>query len=1143
MDKKAMRIPLRGSWRAFLRAGVLATALLSCSVEPSLRECFPEGEEEGAVLTLTLLSPGDGDTKSVIAGGELWENQVRDVIYYIVSDGGQWKRLDGDGSTPLVASVRVSPKTGYTVYAFVNIPSSRIGGFDGRPVSEEEICYSLPESYASIGVTGMPMAGRAIIPAGALSRGGSYPVGIAVRRLLARIDVTIDKGGMLSGASGGEALPSELVQLRHVARVVRPFARGGSRARSDSELISDATDLSSDYYTFPIAERDALQGSALSFYVPENCQGVLSRVTSETQKNPLTAPSHAALATYLEYRARKDGSADGVSGDLTYRVYLGGDNAGDFNVEGNRVYRATLALTWDGLWSGDWRVSGGSWSPTDRRRLVIAEAADSFTPMGSTPLRVRKSSPTSFFTNYSVDGGATPAHGRMLQRDWPYGYEVLLDGEPLPASSGTLTGEGLSWSYAPATDCLELRSLAGAPSGVTHTLRMRSVDGRTYSNEVTFTAEIPFTGSWASGAPVYVTQNGLLKCIDPDTGAVSPEGVFHLTDPSMASRVRLTDNGDGTARVALLQPFTGEGVSVYMTDGEGNRRSEPVVIDRGLLPHFECTDLWTTYVDACASMRFVYYGCREDGSRSDEPLRVTNPSDPTYTGVGDQLDGALVESLIAPAASSLKGKLGFSRRLMEDGSYSLTAHIATYHGLSPSGKSFEVDEASVGMEGQDGVRPPHRTTFTAWNPWKNIGEPVQGRLMTDYTLYCEPNYLGDCTGWSPTPRYQPTDERVNTMTVQSIVVANGDNLSLNARFTTNELLGSKVFSGTPSTVSPEFSASSYTLRLAVARPQMDGASRAALLGYLRGRGCRFTDEADMMDYLGRCGDALVIGDSFASSGAAWAAAAPGTDRSTGSWLDGVSFSVRANAALRQWTLTYSMKGLTREDLSTHGAGKLALRVNVRNPYDGSLLEKEVGSAYMRLFIFAWPIIYGPYPYSPGSDVQRGTFGMGLYAPVTNVTSALRDLLGSGYSMGMFIARAERELWFNAANYTSTLCGESETYISTKESTSAEAGWYLPEDWDYLASYPKSAFKDVLSHGMQFPFYFKSQAELNALRGNSFFRESDYRIYYDPSGSVKTYSYGEEGFNIEQKGKLFVIELGAQDSFSYAKEVYFTSDYR
>lgn len=1145
----------------------LLLPLLACSREPIINDNSDDIQIGETVFSL-LMSPSDPGVQ--VKSSNFDDNSMsalHNVVIYGIDDvTGQWKRVFLE-TVSNTAATTLSFQSGHpvTFYALGNMGDVEMPVDEHGALAPEAFEYLIPNT-ADLRSSGIPMASKlslsgkdfdaSVLTSSETPQGagtvGEKAITIKLERLMAKVIVSVNKSGLTNGTDAA-VLESEYIRVRQANRRMRPFHPAGSAALSASDLFSGAYEVF-DIEDFSTGGEYDMTHADIVLYIPENRQGFITGEDYYLSTAP-NIGAQGSLCTYIEYEGYKNGNEDGVYGSVSYRGLLGNSNldSDDFSVCRNTLYTASLSLTWNGLmWSADgWRIDASN--ITDGRRLRFLDEDGNETSY----LKIHRNGTGDIYAFFSVDGGINGAMGRKDASSYPFGWNLFFNGNVLSGHDGAseqydvatgLSVKCLGEETVGSKRALHLQLSATSTATVTTSnpalrpvFSLRTTDNKVSASPLLLDVEdIPFTLQWLHDAPNHVGQKGVLQCIDPYTNQLAADYSFHVNS-AFSSSVSLTDNGDGTASVSLLSPFTSQNGIISVTDDDGGRESHVGLEAR--LPHFECTDLWTTYVDACASMRFVYYGCREDGTSSDEMLQVASPSDPAYTGVGGQLDKELVESLIAPAASSLKGKLGFSRRLMEDGSYSLTAYVATYHGLSPSGKSFEVDEASVGMEGQDGVRPPHRTTFTAWNPWKNIGEPVQGRLMTDYTLYCEPNYLGDCTGWSPTPRYQPTDERVNTMNIQSIVVANGDNLSLNARFSTNELLGSKVFSGTPSTVSPEFSASSYTLRLTVARSQMDGASRAALLGYLRGRGCQFTDETDMMNYLGRCGDALVIGDSFVSSGAAWAAAAPGTDSSTGSWRDGVSFSVSANAALRQWALTYSMKGITREDLSTHGAGELALRVNVRNPYDGSLLEKEVGSAYMRLFIYAWPIIYGPYPYSPGADVQRGTFGIGLYAPVTNVTNALEDLLGSGYSMGKFIARAERELWFNGSNYTSTSCGEGETYISTTESTSAEAGWYLPEDWDYLASYPKSAFKDVLSYGMQFPFYFKSQAELNALRGDSFFRESDYRIYYDPSGSVKTYSYGKEGFDVETKGKLFVIELGAQDSVSYAKDVYFTSDYR
>ena len=1095
----------------------LVAALLASSCS-AIREEEPAPAEQSICLQFAV--EGD-DSKSIYTDKDV--SQIRNVTVYGVDQDGLWKRVSF-GNNPKLARFRFPAGSRVHFYVMANMGEVFLPTDRENRILPELFQYYLPND-TDFTRSGIPMATEADVT---LTAGDNLAI-ISLQRLVAKLSIRIDKSAITSGLDT-PVLSSGSIVLCQANRRLLPFAREGSRATKADDLFSGF----SPYFDLERfgKEKNEVEHTDIVLYVPENCQGVYRNLPA----------NKAALCTYIEYRGTKDGSQDGVGGPMRYRAYLGGNVTDDYSVLRNRHYSASLSLTWDGLiWKADgWRIDASGLS--DGRRLVIAPSADSFTAMSSDLQRVRKSAASAFYMNYSVDGGSTALHGRMLERNWPYGYEVLLDGKPLSSVSGTLPDAGLSWSYSATDDCLSLQALAGAPSDITHTLQMRSVDKSQCSNVVSFRAESPFTGSWAVLAPTHVAQQGVLRCMDPDTDAIAPEGIFHLTDPSMASKVRLTDNGDGTASVALIAPFTG-GVSIYMDDSEGNRRSDPVVIDAALLPQFECTDFWTTYVDAPSSVRFTYYASNADGTKSTTPLTVRQSTDTGYTGVGTQLDADLVKTLLAPSCDSKDAKLRFTSRLMADGSYCIQAHIASYAGLSPTGKQFNVDDAHIGMSGLGSTRPMHTTTFTAWNPWTQNTSIASGVLMNDYTLYCEPEVLNDGVGWAANPLHGSyyVDDKVHTMDIGSVVVANENNLVLNACFATNEWLGNKVFSGSPTKVSQDYTASGYWLRLEVNRSVISKSNKGQLLRYLNGREFHFTDVEDMLSYLSMNQDSIIVGEFFGSASAAQSAASGISGRL------GISYQVGANSQRKKWTLTYTMKGVKREDITTHGAGKLRVMVRIRNPWDGSYLERQVGEAFMRLHIFAWPIVDGPSPAVTNEGISSGSFSMGLYAPVEHYTAPLNRLLkGSGGRL--YVAEPEKELWFNGANYTAPISYEHDVHIGTTEQKAIMATpyWYLPEDWAYLGQMDSQSamrtFKELLGHGMQFPFKFKSEGKLNEIAKDCWYRADRYTLYYDPTGKEYEYSYNREGLNKDKDGKLFVIYLGDPSS-SMAKFIYFPESYR
>ena len=82
------------------------------------------------------------------------------------------------------------------------------------------------------------------------------------------------------------------------------------------------------------------------FYLPENLQGVVSKITDQRDKNLQNAPDRA---TCILIEGDKDGRA------IYYRIYPGENNTSDFNIRRNRHY--TINATIQGENILDTRVS------------------------------------------------------------------------------------------------------------------------------------------------------------------------------------------------------------------------------------------------------------------------------------------------------------------------------------------------------------------------------------------------------------------------------------------------------------------------------------------------------------------------------------------------------------------------------------------------------------------------------------------------------------------------------------------------------------------------------------------------------------------------------------------------------------------
>ena len=1046
---------------------VAAFTLASCVREEIPHDLSAESQAKVAatesLLALSFEEPGvNPDTKSVINAAD-FDNAVKSVLVYLVDPDGHWKKAySASGSSGLADkkfTILADGSTYYDIYALVNM-----GEADFTPASPQNWVYTLPESFSSLSSTGLPMCGSARINASEIVAGGTTSKTLTLRRLLSKVNITVNKSGMLTGASDGSALAGGSLKLRQVSKVLRPFAaEADRRAQSASEMYSADTD----WHSFTGGSGKDVIDSGVTLYIPENRQGTGSG-TTQSGKTP--ASGREALATYLEYTATKSGSSDGVSGNLTYKAYLGENELSDFNVIGDKVYTATLSLSWDGMWEGSWRVSQGDWA--DTRALVISAAAGSTTAMISSNTKagsqkVRKSTPTAFYMNYFLDGtqASTIQHGRKDLSSWPYGWEVLVDGKTakMSGTSGVIknaTNQNLiNWSYDSSTDCLSMEAIAGAPANTDiHTLQFRTLDGRKQSNTVYFTTSIPFEFRWeADTAPNHVAQRGILYAIDPDTGNSSSEAIIKLKDAN-SSQVRLTDNGNGTAVVELINGFSSIENAIRIADSDDDR--ECLVPLEGRVPWFETgtIDPEINYVDATSNIRFTYLAAAADGSKTATPLKVVdNRNDATAVAVGENLDLGLVNELIAPVmgGGSSSSLLGYEYSPDKDGNLNIRVHIHTYEGVnaligSNTNRFFTVGKTSLAMPSVSGGhgQAADMQDFKAFNPWRLITSVAQGGVMEDYTLYNEPARDGTkmAVGWSATPLNKPSQPAPNEWTtdIGNVIVEKSEHIAYDASFQDGAgYLGSEVCSHVgagPAAVWSGFSPSAstyYTVRLRVSDlSNYDWKTIGDYLWYDQGHyltGVWVSPTATEAQRKQAVNDAFAHGPViltgwYNTADDAWAhVTLPfGVTRSTPSAIDGAVFETytRTETISSTWRLRYSMKDMTESQVKTHNAGKIDIVLRIINPFNDASpsLDKKVAEAYVKLHLYVWPAPYRvsdtypfhsvsghgwaysvfPYCYTGGKKVPaldgRGFWGKGILLPATESYSTT-FLVGSAASSG------------------------------------------------------------------------------------------------------------------------------------------------
>lgn len=317
------------------RATYLLFIVLCISCISGELEDYPvyDAQETDFVDVKFVLEETGGSVKSAISPDE---DAVRDINVYAFRNGVLVDAIYTEDLSEI--SLDLVKGGSYSIYALAN------AGEVASPKNEDEfrdVCRFSISDLNELEET-LPMRWES----GNVSvRPGMQPVVIRLRRLVARMDFSVDKSLL-------EGLSVRAVRLCQSAGVVRPFKKyggGGSRAESSLEVIDG------DYAT----EEDLMRlnrGDRVSFYTLENCQGILLPGNEDPwAKVPSNIGDADDRCTYLEAHCvfEDDGL---LEGEVVYRFYLGPDNCCSFDVIGNSYMDVQLHLTGNGLNEVSWRV-------------------------------------------------------------------------------------------------------------------------------------------------------------------------------------------------------------------------------------------------------------------------------------------------------------------------------------------------------------------------------------------------------------------------------------------------------------------------------------------------------------------------------------------------------------------------------------------------------------------------------------------------------------------------------------------------------------------------------------------------------------------------------------------------------------------
>lgn len=366
---------------AFLSAGCITEGDYITVMAPSSAE-----DEQSAEVSLSFGGAVEADTRSILGTGADSNVSGGVVGVYNATTGrldSEWE-ID-DFSSPI--SMRLPKSAKLDIYVVGNLWYLDSSGNPVRisfPKKESDVApmvYRMDGSKVSAGRTetfseasvyGIPVVGSAM----GVTPSKTPDVSIELRRLFAKVTLTIDHAG-LDGGGSVNYFKNVSLYLRQANVKLSPFA-SSSKSVKETDVVAK-----SDY------DASMSNGHALTytFFVPEN--------------------RHGAYPTYVEFSGKVDPSAGGYGGSVCYRFYIGSGKDGDYDVEGNQNYRVTLGFKAGSLFDPQWQVSvGDDWS--DGRKLCLAKdsAGSSKLSTGSI-IAVRKGRAATCWLYYNRKGSGT----------------------------------------------------------------------------------------------------------------------------------------------------------------------------------------------------------------------------------------------------------------------------------------------------------------------------------------------------------------------------------------------------------------------------------------------------------------------------------------------------------------------------------------------------------------------------------------------------------------------------------------------------------------------------------------------------------------------------------------------------------------
>ncbi len=317
----------------------------------------------------------------------------------------------------------------YRIYLLANM-GDRTGDIPNEMSAMQSFSYDI-ESYSRLKDMGLPMVCVEDTP-------WTPELELDLRRLMAKLVITVDKSDIADmGGGGEESFRNHRIAVHRVARVLYPFATGGSAAKSAEDLFVE------DGIEFDLfADETAANSEEMLLYVPENMQ------------EADTDPAGKELCTYVSMNGYKDGTDDGVYGRFVYRFFPESDNTSA--LKGGRRYDVTLKLTWNGMYmEGDWKVERSDWS--DNRRIFVSIAPDRGYDSSVSTSIARGSVDVPVYIYYSPQGKEYEGGADHHDKGWVFQPMYSFDGN-VPISefkenTDEFAGVVMSSGFVEHTDC------------------------------------------------------------------------------------------------------------------------------------------------------------------------------------------------------------------------------------------------------------------------------------------------------------------------------------------------------------------------------------------------------------------------------------------------------------------------------------------------------------------------------------------------------------------------------------------------------------------------------------------------------------------------------------------------------------------